>query len=95
VVAETAYPWTLGWFDNTHNIIGLPGQLHPGYPASVDGQRQFLIDLMGVIGGAPGNRGRGLFYWSPEYISAPALGSPWENVTLFDFNGHWHSGNLR
>ncbi|MFH1312483.1 MAG: glycosyl hydrolase 53 family protein [Candidatus Eisenbacteria bacterium] len=94
IIAETAYPWTLDWFDNTHNIVGLSEQLHPGYPASVEGQRQFLIDLIGVIDTTPGNRGRGLFYWSPEYISAPALGSPWENVTLFDFNGLWHSGSL-
>jgi arabinogalactan endo-1,4-beta-galactosidase len=95
IVAETAYPWTLDWFDNTHNIVGLPEHLHPGYPASVDGQRQFLIDLMEVIRSTPGNRGRGLFYWSPEYISAPALGSPWENMTLFDFSGLWRSGSPR
>jgi arabinogalactan endo-1,4-beta-galactosidase len=93
IVVETAYPWTLGWCDDTHNIVGLPEQLHPGYPASVDGQSRFLIDLMTMISATPGGRGRGLFYWSPEYISVPTHGSPWENMTLFDFSGLWHGGS--
>ena len=25
-------------------------------------------------------------YWSPEWIAAPNLGSPWENIALFDFD---------
>ena len=89
IIVETAYPWTLDWFDNTHNIVGLHEQIHPGYPASVDGQRRFLADLAGVISETPGGRGRGFLYWAPEYISTPALGSSWENVTLFDFRGRW------
>jgi hypothetical protein len=28
-----------------------------------------------------------IFYWAPEWISVPSLGSPWENVTLFNFSG--------
>ena len=27
VIAETAYPFTLGWNDQTHNVIGLEEQL--------------------------------------------------------------------
>jgi arabinogalactan endo-1,4-beta-galactosidase len=88
MIVETAYPWTLAWFDDTHNIVGLSEHLLPGYPASVDGQRRFLIDLMGIVRTAPNGRGMGVFYWSPEYISAPTLGSPVENVTLFDFAGN-------
>lgn len=87
IVVEMAYPWTLGWHDDTHNIVGLPEHLHPGYPATVSGQRAFLSDLIDVVAKAPGSRGRGVFYWAPEYISAPGLGSVWENVTLFGFDG--------
>jgi arabinogalactan endo-1,4-beta-galactosidase len=94
IVVETAYPWTLGWFDDTHNMVGLREQLLAGYPASVAGQRRFLADLASVISQTPGGRGRGLFYWAPEYISVPKLGSPWENMTLFDFSGRWHDGPL-
>ena len=87
IIVETAYPWTLDWFDNTHNVVGEPGQLHPGYPATVQGQRDFLHDLFDVIINVPDSKGLGLFYWAPEWISVPSLGSPWENVTLFNFSG--------
>ncbi len=87
IVVETAYPWTLDWYDDTHNVIGLPEQLHPGYPATVGGQEDFLADLMDIIVTTPSCRGRGVFYWAPEYIPVPGMGSPWENLTLFDFDG--------
>jgi arabinogalactan endo-1,4-beta-galactosidase len=41
----------------------------------------------GIIENAPCSRGVGMFYWAPEYISVPGVGSVWENVTLFDFRG--------
>lgn len=87
VIVETAYPWTLDWYDDMHNIIGLPKQLHPGYPATVSGQRTFIADLIDIVAGTPAYRGRGVFYWAPEYISVPGMGSSWENLTLFDFKG--------
>jgi len=87
VLVETAYPWTLGWYDQTHNIVGLPEHLLPGYPGTVEGQGAFLADVMDIVRGVPEGRGIGLFYWGAELISAPQLGSVWENVTLFDFPG--------
>jgi len=87
VIAETAYPWTLGWYDDTHNIVGLPEHLHAGYPATVEGQESFLSDLMEIVAGVHDCRGAGVIYWAPEWISAPGKGSPWENVTLFSFEG--------
>jgi arabinogalactan endo-1,4-beta-galactosidase len=88
IVVEAAYPWTLDWYDDTHNIVGLPEQLHPGYPATVDGQRDYLAALIDTIKHVPNGQGIGIFYWSPEYISVPSVGSPWENLTLFDFEGN-------
>ena len=35
----------------------------------------------------PGGRGRGVFYWAPEWIAVPGVDSHWENATLFDFEG--------
>jgi len=87
IIVETAYPWTLDWYDNTQNIVGEQGQLLPGYPATVEGQENFLNDLIELVQNIPDNKGKGLFYWAPEWISVPSLGSPWENVTLFDFTG--------
>lgn len=88
VIAETAYPWTLQWFDNRNNIVGSANQLHAGYPATVDGQAAFLRELIKIVRNVKNERGRGLFYWAPEYISVQPLGSSWENNTLFDFNNN-------
>jgi arabinogalactan endo-1,4-beta-galactosidase len=87
-VVETAYPWTLQWFDGMGNIVGNANQLHAGYPAAVNGQAAFLKDLINIISTVKNNKGQGLVYWEPEYISVPPIGSPWENNTLFDFHGN-------
>ena len=87
VIVETAYPWTLDWFDNVNNIVGDSTQLLNGYPATVDGQESFLIDEINIIKDANSNKGKGIFYWAPEWIPVQPFGSPWENVTLFDFYG--------
>ncbi len=86
-IVETAYPWTLGWHDDEHNMVGLPEHLHDGYPATVEGQGLFLSDLMEVVAGVRESRGLGIFYWAPDWISSPGKGSAWENVALFDFEG--------
>jgi len=85
VLVETAYPWTLEWQDETHNLVGLEEQLLPGYPATPAGQASFLRDVLAIVQAAP--QGKGIYYWAPEAIAVPGFGSFWENVTLFDFNG--------
>ena len=64
MVVETAYPWTLNWNDNTHNIVGSE-QLLDEYPASVNGQKQFLGDLLNIVENIPNDLGKGFCYWSP------------------------------
>jgi arabinogalactan endo-1,4-beta-galactosidase len=86
MVVEIAYPWTLAWNDNTNNIVGSQDQLLDGYPATVEGQFKYLLDLMSIVKNTEEDRGIGVSYWSPEWISAPQWGSPWENVSLFDFD---------
>ncbi|MGH7455536.1 MAG: glycoside hydrolase family 53 protein, partial [bacterium] len=88
IVAETAYPWTLQWFDNIGNIVGSANQLHAGYPATVDGQAAFLAELIKIVRNVRDQKGKGVFYWAPEYISVQPIGSPWENNALFDFTGN-------
>ena len=85
MIVETGYPFTLGWNDNTNNIVGQSGQLMQGYPATVDGQYRFIRDLILRVKSIPDGKGAGVIYWSPEWIVAPDLGSPWENVALFSF----------
>ncbi|MGG1313078.1 glycoside hydrolase family 53 protein [Cohnella laeviribosi] len=91
-VAETAYPWTLRAPEGDGLIVGREDQLHPGYPASVEGQSAYLRDLMAVIRGVPNGLGRGLYWWEPAWIPAKTSWSVghannWSNLTLFDFAG--------
>lgn len=86
IVVETAYPFTLSWNDNTTNIVGNANQLLDGYPASIDGQKKYLEDLIVMLKNID-NKCFGLFYWEPAWISTISWGSSWENLCLFDFNG--------
>ncbi|MCA9971283.1 MAG: glycosyl hydrolase 53 family protein [Anaerolineales bacterium] len=87
VVVETAYPWTLGWHDWTHNTLGEAQQLLPGYPASPAGQRAFF---QAVVDTARAADASGVFYWGGEWLATSPTdenGSMWENQALFDFEG--------
>lgn len=89
IIAETAYPFTLGWNDWTNNNIGLESQLAPGYPATPEGQTAFLQAVVDMAKAIPNGRGVGVFYWGGEWIATSPQdtnGSSWENQTLFDFN---------
>ena len=85
LIAETAYPFTLEWNDNTNNIVGLETQLLEDYEATENGQFLFLHDLITLVG--ENNFGLGICYWAPDWISTEQFGSPWENQALFDFDG--------
>lgn len=89
MIAETAYPFTLGWNDWTNNIVGLEEHLIlPEYPATPLGQQEFVEELKSLVLNI--ERGVGLAYWGAELIawngSESTEGSPWENQALFDFN---------
>lgn len=92
VIAETSYPFTLGWNDFTQNLLGLTNQIIPSYPASVDGQAQFITALIKKIKALPNNRGLGLFYWAPDWVAyrgnTATNGSSAENQALFDFSNN-------
>ena len=53
----------------------------PWYPPSVPNQRQFLLDLQGVMNGLPDNSGMGIEYWDGAGVNILADGGP------FYFNG--------
>ncbi len=88
LIVETAYPWTLSWWDDTHNFVGEPTQLHPGYGASPGSQERFLRDLVTTVAQVPHGLGRGVVYWEPAWVSVEdGPPNPYENLALFDF--HW------
>ncbi len=92
LLVETAYPWTLEWNDNTHNLWGLEDQLISGYPATPTGQHDFLVKLLELVQGLPDSRGIGVCYWAPDWTAfkggQSTMGSSWENATFFDFDGN-------
>ena len=89
VIAETAYPFTLGWNDWTDNIVGLEDHLIlPEYPATSVGQKNFIKDLIALTQDL--KKGIGFCYWGAESIAwkgnQATDASSWENQALFDFN---------
>jgi arabinogalactan endo-1,4-beta-galactosidase len=86
-VVETSYPWTLEEYDDLPNSVSQPEQLLPGYPATPEGQEDFLRGLFAVIQEVPNALGIGLLYWEPAYLAIDGYRSPNENQTLFDFDG--------
>ena len=96
VVAETAYPFVLADADGWGNIIGSPGQLVAGYPATPQGQAANQRDVLSIVRAVPGGHGLGAFYWDATWTGVigngwdpadPTSGNAWENQALFDFEG--------
>ncbi len=91
-VVETAYPWTLDTSGGRTFIVEKEEQLHPGYPATVEGQASYLRDFISVIKETPGGLGVGFYWWEPGWIPSKEEWSVghannWSNLTLFDFAG--------
>ncbi len=90
VVVETAYPWTMDAADQAANLLNEDSLLE-GYPATPEGQLNYLKALVDAIVSGGGN---GLFYWEPAWVSTSCStlwgqGSHWENATFFDaFDGN-------
>lgn len=88
MIAETAYPFTLGWADHTNNVIGMPEQLLPGFPATPAGQSAFVRALRERLQSL--KRPTGICYWGAELVAwrgqTATDGSPWENQAVFDFD---------
>ncbi|HSM24207.1 MAG TPA: glycosyl hydrolase 53 family protein [Anaerolineaceae bacterium] len=94
MIVEVAYPWTTEAVDETAANILYQGVR--GYPISIDGQRQFMIDVTQTL---ISNGAIGVVYWEPAWVSTQCStrwgqGSHWENATFFDFknNNELHAG---
>ncbi len=87
-IAETSYPFTLDWNDYTNNVVGLESQLLDEFPATPEGQRNYLQRIKEII--TEVNDGIGFCYWGGEWISYKGAtatnGSTWENQALWNFN---------
>lgn len=88
MIVETAYPFTLEDADGAGNILGKEA-LVPGFPASENGQFDFMMALEEAVKNGGGS---GIIYWEPAWISTSCYtqwgqGSHWDNATLFDLSG--------
>jgi arabinogalactan endo-1,4-beta-galactosidase len=85
MIVETAYPWTFDAVDESADNILNQGIRE--YAISIEGQRQFMIDLTQSL---ISNGALGVVYWEPAWVSTACStrwgqGSHWENATFFDF----------
>jgi len=89
VIAETSYPWTLGWNDYTNNFIWTLSQTIPAYTPTDTGQAHFFGKMLSIMHGEANDSNFGLCYWAPDWVAfkgpTSTDGSAWENQTLFDF----------
>lgn len=86
-VVETSYPWTLEPYDGVNNVVWQTEQLLPGYPATPEGQKDFVEALLAIVQETPDGLGTALLWWEPAFQSVGGYEGPMENLTLFDFDG--------
>ena len=75
LIVETAYAWTTADGDGLGSSFSPTDAEIGGYPATVQGQIDFMKDLEEVLLNVPNNRGLGFFYWEPTWT--PVEGAYW------------------
>ena len=89
IIAETSYPFTFNWNDWTNNVIGSNNEIISTYPATNEGQKNYLMDLKTHL--KTNSNAIGFCYWGGEWVSfkgsTATNGSSWENQALWDFTG--------
>ena len=85
MIVETAYPFTMNNIDKANNILTNEALIE-GYPATPQGQKDYMIRLVKLTqqGG-----GSGVIYWEPAWVTSSCKtlwgsGSHWDNATFFD-----------
>lgn len=86
MVAETSYPYTLEDTDGWDNTIQKSSALIDGYTASVQGQANELRDVMAAVASV-GEKGLGVFYWEPAWITVSSTNTYEENMALWEQYG--------
>lgn len=74
-VMETAYGWTIEDGDGLGSAFSQADADLVGYPATPQGQTDFMNDLEAVLLNVANNRGLGCFYWEPAWIAV--TGANW------------------
>ena len=94
IVVEAAYAYTLENCDNAENSFQAKEEKDGGYPATVQGQYNYIHDLMQAVIDVKGERGKGIFYWEPTWIAVP--GTTWATPAGMKYtDDRWKEGNAR
>jgi arabinogalactan endo-1,4-beta-galactosidase len=87
LIAETSYPFSFGFNDFTNNVIGTQDQILSQYPATPQGQKDYLNKIKAIAKEVP--KCIGFCYWGAEWVSykgpAATNGSTWENQAFWSF----------
>ncbi len=84
IVVEAGFPWQGSNLNDKKQPMA--------YPATPEGQKQFLQGVISTVRAVPNNLGRGVIWWAPEWI--PTKWTPekgmgnWSPKTLFDDEGN-------
>ncbi|KAK7726821.1 hypothetical protein SLS63_007439 [Diaporthe eres] len=83
-VAETDYPAIC---NGQYNPV--PESSEPEIPYNVDGQIEWMREVISVVREVPRGLGRGVWYWEPAWLNNTSLGSACEDAILFrpDYSG--------
>ncbi|PJC87172.1 galactosidase [Vibrio sp. HA2012] len=83
IIVETAFPFVPKGNDDKGPI--------EGYEVSVNGQAEYLKDLMEMVNATENNMGLGIFYWEPAWLGQDAT---WATKAGMDYiDDHWEEGN--
>ncbi len=94
IVVETAYAFTNEQGDAQKNCAGPTEEAIAGYKSTVQGQASGLHDVMEHVSNVKNGKGKGIFYWEPDWIPVEGAGwkagegNEWENLAMFDFKGN-------
>jgi arabinogalactan endo-1,4-beta-galactosidase len=84
ILVETAYPFAQISDDTMDDVIRF--QTTDGYPATPEGQKKMLADIMTVLRAVPNGRFLGLFWWDATWTAVP--GNGWDPARATSGN-HW------
>lgn len=83
LVAETAIGYTTDTLGCTGLVFSREQEKAAGYPATQEGQTQFLQDLCKTVREVKGGRGIGICYWEPAWLPIPEC--TWANQIGCDY----------
>ncbi|WP_220718592.1 glycoside hydrolase family 53 protein [Agarivorans litoreus] len=91
LLVETSFPYTNANADRLENSYSDSGPIQ-GYQVSVNGQAQFLSDIMLLLNNLPNQQGLGIYYWEPAWL--PVEGATWATKAGMAYGSdQWQMGN--